>query len=194
MEQTIPQKEQMSTNKKVLLIGGLILLIGWMVVVGLNMIDFESIDLQGREAPNFALTIFDQFEQDEIILTDRQGQPVVLNFWASWCVECYREAALLEQAWQDYEDKGVLFVGVDHLDTDKEALAYIEQYGITYPNGPDIGGIIADDYGITGVPETIFIDGNGNITHVQIGPIEQPQLYRLLDQLIAVPAQAPQEN
>ena len=108
---------------------------------------------------------------------------MVVNFWASWCVECYKEAALLEQAWQDHKDQGVIFVGVDHLDTPKEALAYMEKYGITYPSGPDLGDKISQDYAITGVPETFFIDKDGNIAHVQIGPITKSH------KLVAQPAQ-----
>jgi cytochrome c biogenesis protein CcmG/thiol:disulfide interchange protein DsbE len=84
-----------------------------------------------------------------------------------------------------------MFVGVDYLDTDTEGLAYMEKYGITYPSGPDIGDKISQDYAITGVPETFFIDKEGNIAHVQIGPIERPQLYALLDKLVA---QLPQDS
>jgi cytochrome c biogenesis protein CcmG/thiol:disulfide interchange protein DsbE len=61
----------------------------------------------------------------------------------------------------------------------------MQKYGITYPSGPDLGNKISKDYAITGVPETFFIDRNGNIVHVQIGPIEQDQLYGLLNRLIA---------
>jgi cytochrome c biogenesis protein CcmG/thiol:disulfide interchange protein DsbE len=147
----------------------------------------ESSDLQDRLAPDFTLTLFDQFEQDQIALADLRGQVVVVNFWASWCVECYKEAELLERAWQDYKDRGVVFVGVDYLDTDKEGLAYMKKYGITYPSGPDLGNKISKDYAITGVPETFFIDQQGQIIHVQIGPIEQAQLYGLLDRLLTTP-------
>lgn len=163
------------------------MLLGLIAVMAVNLQKVESGDLQGRPAPDFALTLFDQFEQDQITLADLRGQVVVVNFWASWCVECYKEAELLERAWQDYKDRGVVFVGVDYLDTDKEGLAYMKKYGITYPSGPDLGNKISEDYAITGVPETFFIDQQGQIIHVQIGPIEQAQLYGLLDRLIAPP-------
>ena len=186
MEQAIPQQKS-STGKRVFLILGLIFLVAWIGVVTINMLSLESTELQGRKAADFTLPLFDQFEQEEIALADLRGQVVVINFWASWCVECYREARLLEEAWQDYKGQGVIFIGVDYLDTEKEALAYMEQYGITYPSGPDLGTNIAQEYGITGVPETFFIDKDGNIAHVQIGPIEKPQLYGLLDKLVAQP-------
>lgn len=189
MEQAIPQQKQSSAGKKVLLITGAVFLIGWVAVIAINMMSVESTQLSGRAAPEFTLPLFDQFEQDELTLSDLRGQVVVINFWASWCVECYKEAALLEQAWQDYKEHDVIFIGVDYLDTEKEALKYMQKYGITYPSGPDIGTRISQDYGITGVPETFFIDKDGNIAHVQIGPIEHAQLYELLNRLVAQPRQ-----
>ncbi len=188
MEQAIAQPKQSSAGRSIILIIGLLLILGLGVVMAVNLQTIESTELQDQPAPEFTLPLFDQFEEEKISLSDLRGQVVVVNFWASWCVECYKEAALLEQAWQDYKDQGVMFIGVDYLDTPKEALAYMAQYGITYPSGPDIGDKISKDYAITGVPETFFIDKDGKIVHVQIGPINQPQLYGLLDQLVAQPS------
>ncbi len=189
MEQVVAQPKQSTGKQKIFLVVGLVLILGLIGIMAINMVDIESIDLQNRKAPEFTLALFDleQFEQDQIALSNLQGQVVVVNFWASWCVECYKEAALLEQAWQDYKGQDVMFLGVDHLDTEKEALAYMAQYSITYPSGPDLGDKISQDYGITGVPETFFIDKDGNIAHVQLGPIAKAQLYELLDKLVAQP-------
>ncbi len=169
--------------KNILLIIGILFLLGLMIIFAINLQNIKSTDLKDRPAPAFTLTLFDQFKEKPIALADLQGKVVVLNFWASWCVECYKEAALLEQAWQDYRAKGVVFLGVDYLDTDKEAQGYMQKYGITYPSGPDLGSKISQAYAITGVPETFFIDRQGKIAHVQIGPIEQRDLYDLLDKL-----------
>lgn len=189
MEQVITRQRPSTTGRNVFLIIGVVLVLGLLGVMAVNLSKVESVDLQGRSAPEFSLPLFTQFEQDQIDLATLRGQVVVVNFWASWCVECYKEAELLERAWQDYRDRGVMFVGVDYLDTDKEGLAYMQKYGITYPSGPDIGSKISKAYAITGVPETFFIDRDGNISHVQIGPIERDQLYGLLDRLIAQPSQ-----
>lgn len=189
MEQTLSQPKPSATGRNVLLVVGILLLLGLMAIMAINLQKVESVDLQGRKAPAFSLTLFDQFEQKQMTLDGLRGKVIVVNFWASWCVECYKEAALLEQGWQDYKDRGVVFVGVDYLDTDKEGLAYMSKYGITYPSGPDLGSKIAKDYAITGVPETFFIDQEGNIIHVQIGPIERDQLYGLLDRLVTQPSQ-----
>ena len=162
------------------------MLVALVAVLAFGLRPKTSTVLQGRPAPDFELTAFNgQFDGQRFSLDDMRGQVVVLNFWASWCVECDKEMALLEQAWQDYGDRGVQFIGVDYLDIDTEGLAYLDHYGITYPNGPDIGSQIFQDYRCTGVPETFFIDKDGMIQHVQIGPITQPQLYGLLDRLLA---------
>lgn len=189
MEQTIPTQTQSSPTKKIFLIVGLIMIVGWAAIMAVNLQSSESTDLFGGKASNFTLPLFDQFEEKEIALANLQGQVVVINFWASWCVECYKEAELLEQAWRDYKGKDVVFLGIAHLDTEKESLEYLRKYGITYPNGPDIGDKISQQYHITGVPETFFIDKDGNIAHVQIGPIERSSLYDLLDRLVALPAE-----
>jgi cytochrome c biogenesis protein CcmG/thiol:disulfide interchange protein DsbE len=189
MEQAVSGQKQSPLGRNIFLIVGLLLLLSLIAIMAVNLQRVESPDLQGNKAPDFNLALFDQFEQDQLALADLRGQVVVINFWASWCVECYKEAELLEQAWQAYKDRGVIFIGVDYLDTDKEALAYMQKYGITYPSGPDLGNKIAEAYAITGVPETFFIDREGQIVHVQIGPIEQEQLYGLLDRLITQPAQ-----
>ena len=159
---------------------GVVLLLGLFFLFSFGLNPTESTHLSGIDAPQFELTTF---EGESIALADLRGQGVVINFWASWCVECYKEARLLEEAYQDFKDKNVVFIGVDYLDTEKEALAYMAEYGITYPSGQDIGTKISRQYRITGVPETFFIDPNGKIMHVQIGPIERPQLYKLLNTL-----------
>ncbi len=162
------------------------LILAFMAVLAFGLRPKTSTVLQGEPAPNFELIAFNgEFDGQRFSLEDMRGQVVVLNFWASWCVECEKEAALLEQAWRDYRDQGVWFIGVDYLDIDSEGLAYLERFDITYPNGPDTGSRIFQDYRCTGVPETFFIDKDGIIQHVQIGPLTQSQLYGLLDRLLA---------
>jgi len=184
IEQVLPQ-QQSATGRNVTIVAGTVFLLGLLTIFAIGLQKIESGELQGRPASNFTLPLFDQFEQDEITLNELQGQVVIINFWASWCVECFKEAALLEQAWRDYKDAGVMFIGVDYLDTEELALAYMADYDITYPSGPDMGSTISRDYAITGVPETFFIDKAGNIAHIKIGPIEKSELYDLLDTLLA---------
>ena len=134
------------------------------------------------KAPHFTLTGFDG---RLVTLSKLRGQVVIINFWASWCLPCREEAAYLEQTWRKYEGKGVIFVGVDWVDTEKEALAYIKEFDITYLNGPDIGTRAAQAYNIQGVPETFFVAKNGELRGVHIGPLQAPQLDEKIEELLA---------
>lgn len=119
-------------------------------------------------APDFTFTTFDG---ETISLADLKGKGVVLNFWASWCDPCREEAALLENAWRREEANGIVFIGLDYLDQEPAAKAYLEEFDISYPNGPDLQSQAARRYGIKGVPETYFITPEGTIEQVVIGPV-----------------------
>ena len=120
------------------------------------------------DAPPFTFTTF---EGETIALADLRGKGVVLNFWASWCDPCREEALLLEQTWQQEQANGIVFLGLDYLDQEPAAKAYLAEYQVTYPNGPDLQSKAARDYGIKGVPETFFISPDGKIAFMVIGPI-----------------------
>ncbi|MBA3531690.1 MAG: TlpA family protein disulfide reductase [Ardenticatenales bacterium] len=130
-------------------------------------------------APDFTLQ---SFAGEPVTLSELRGQPVILNFWASWCRECDKEMRLLESSYQRYQDE-IVFLGIDYIDTEDKARAYLEQYGITYPNGPDLGSRIANDYRIKGVPETFFIGKDGTVRGVHIGPLAQADLEAWIEQL-----------
>ncbi|HID52047.1 MAG TPA: TlpA family protein disulfide reductase [Anaerolineae bacterium] len=141
----------------------------------------------GEQAPDINLEFFEGYDwqgQPTATLSDMRGNVVVLNFWASWCRECRVEADLLEQTSRLYADDGVVFLGLAYADVEPKSLAYLEEYNITYPNAPDLGTNAAEDYEITGVPETFIIDKNGEIAHVQIGPISAATLNGIIQQLI----------
>lgn len=121
----------------------------------------------GDTVPDFKLSTFDG---QEIDVLDLRGQVVVVNFWASWCSPCEQEALELEQAHRMYKDRGVVFLGVDYVDTEPEAKAYLEKFGITYANGPDLRTRISQAFRMRGVPETYVIDQEGTIVDVKIGP------------------------
>lgn len=141
----------------------------------------------GEQAPEINLEFFEGYDwqgQPAAKLSDMRGNVVVLNFWASWCRECRVEADLLEQTSRKYADDGVVFLGLAYADVEPKSLDYLREFNITYPNAPDLGTDAADDYEITGVPETFIIDKNGEIAHVQIGPISEAALDGIIQQLL----------
>ena len=106
-----------------------------------------------------------------IHLDDLRGKPLILNFWASWCVSCREEAQYFEAFWQRHKEEGVIMVGIAIQDTVEAANQFAKTYGKTYPLGLDNSGKASIDYGVTGVPETFFIDRSGTIRHKETGPM-----------------------
>jgi len=144
------------------------LLLGLLALVAFGLVRTHQGPIQvGTAVPEFRL---ETFWGDPIQLADLRGQVVVINFWASWCDTCAEEAAVLEQAYREFRDQGVVFVGVGYVDTRSDALAYLERLGITYPNGPDLGSRISQSFRILGVPETYIVDRQGILVDLHIGP------------------------
>ncbi|MBI5894098.1 MAG: TlpA family protein disulfide reductase [Deltaproteobacteria bacterium] len=127
----------------------------------------------GSPAPDFSLKLFDD---KEVKLSDFKGSPVVLNFWASWCGPCREEAPALESVYKKYKDKEVVFIGIAVQDRKEKSLKYIKEFSITYLNGADDTGKIAEDYKIYGVPKTIVIDKEGKIRFDRTGGIKEDEL------------------
>jgi cytochrome c biogenesis protein CcmG/thiol:disulfide interchange protein DsbE len=151
----------------------------WISVLGLlAMLGFALIRSQqgpinvGDRIPDFSLTTFDG---QTYHTADLRGQVILINFWASWCVPCEEEAAELEQAHREFRDRGVVFLGVNYVDTEPEALAYLDRFGITYANGPDLGTEISQSFRMRGVPETYVVDGRGILVSRKIGPYSSLQ-------------------
>ncbi len=190
METTSPSSPQsaetLTQSKKsfwgwLLVWGGLIALLT-LVAIGLHRRQEGPITI-GSAVPDFPLTTFDGAV---ITLGELKGKVVVINFWASWCKPCEQEAADLEAAWRLYEPRGdVVFLGVDYVDTEPEALGYLTKFDITYPNGPDLRTSISQMFRITGVPETYFIDKEGNLASVKISPFQSLQeITAIIDPLL----------
>lgn len=116
--------------------------------------------LIGHPAPNFTLDALSQHSVS-ISLANFKGKPVVLNVWNSTCGPCVNEAPLLQSQWQRTQSQGVVFIGIDFQDTKSDGLSFLKKYGVTYPNVLDVSGSTAISYGVTGTPETIFIDRQG---------------------------------
>lgn len=133
-------------------------------------------------APNFALPLMT--EEGVFSLAGHEGQVVVVNFWGSWCGPCRREAPMLQNAYLHYQDQGVVFVGIAIKDIERDALAYIDEFNITYPNVMDLGGEVEDAYRVEGVPETFVIDRNGEIVEFFYAQPSEIDFYAAIEEAL----------
>ena len=107
-------------------------------------------------------------------LADYRGKVVVLNAWASWCGPCREESPLLER-WHkrmSRDGRGTV-LGIDALDVDSDARAFVREYGLTYPMLRDPEGESLVDYGVIGYPETFVIDPRGRIVALRRGAVDE---------------------
>ncbi len=179
---------------------GALLIFGAIVAILLVLLGVLAIAVRQRgagplasgSAPDFTLTTFDG---ETYTLSELRGKPVVVNFWASWCIPCRDEASALQRAWEKYKDRDVIILGVDYVDTDADAKKFIAAFQQTYPNGPDLGTKISQSYKISGVPETYFIDKtgkllsgideNGRVKGNWIGPLPEETLIARIEEMLA---------
>ena len=147
-----------------LVVALLLALLGWKVF------NPEEAPDAGRPAPLFTLPHLTSDEQ--VSLASFRGKAVVLNFWASWCGPCKDETPLLQQGWKRWQGKDVVFVGVDVKDFRGDAKDFLARYGVTYANVYDGKGSTVGRYGVTGFPETYFVDAAGNVRYRIAGPVE----------------------
>ena len=136
----------------------------------------------GDEAPAFAAPVLSG--EGEAALSELRGKPVVLNFWASWCKPCEEEAPLFKEAHDRYEGRAHI-VGINIRDARSDALAFVEEYDLDFLQVRDEGLSIYDDYGLTGQPETFFLDQDGVLIDHVPGPVTSEMLFSRLDLLVA---------
>jgi len=125
----------------------------------------------GQTAPNFTLALLTTNGASNLSLASLKGKPVILNMWNSTCVPCIAEAPLLQKQWTQAKAQGVVFLGVDYQDVKSDGLHFLQQYDITYPNVLDATGSVAINYGVTGTPETFFINRQGIVVSHVIGEL-----------------------
>lgn len=174
---------------------GLLLPMIGLLAFGLTR-DPKAIDspLPGKAAPDFALSVFAPGEGtsalavgDTVRLTNHRGGIVVLNFWASWCLQCRDEHVDLSNVSKAYHDRGVRFYGVLYNDQESFGLKWIEEMGgQAYPSLLDPRTRTAIDYGLYGVPETFLVTSDGRVAYKHIGPISERLLSQKLDSLLSV--------
>jgi cytochrome c biogenesis protein CcmG/thiol:disulfide interchange protein DsbE len=131
---------------------------------------------------------------DEFKLTDYRGDIVVVNFWASWCLNCRVEHEALNAAAAGYADLGVSFVGIAYQDRESASRAFLEELGRgdPYTYGIDEGSRVAVEFGVLGLPETFFIDRDGIVRGKVSGPLNLDFLSRTIEALALGEAIDPQ--
>jgi cytochrome c biogenesis protein CcmG/thiol:disulfide interchange protein DsbE len=123
----------------------------------------------GKTAPDFALRRIN--EPGTLQLASLRGKVVVLNFWASWCYPCNQEAPALEAAAKRWRDR-VVVLGVDVNDPASDARKFARKYRLSYPLVHDNHNVTTPKYGLTGLPETFFIDRDGKLVQHVPGQVE----------------------
>ncbi|MCL4507320.1 MAG: TlpA family protein disulfide reductase [Chloroflexi bacterium] len=185
----------MSTDKRngrlIVILAGAVVIAAFAGVFGVGMLLASQQGNRpkvGAAAPDFSMPLYANYRgglSEAVRLSDLRGKVVVINFWASWCTECRKEAPGLEATYRRYKDRGVVLLGVDYLDTEPAALAYLREYETTYPVGADLQQGIARAYRITGVPETFVVDKTGKIRYVAIQRVSEAELGAAIEPLLA---------
>lgn len=160
----------------------IVLLIGVVTVIGSQVFRRDTTPPRSGPAPEFTMPLYGG---DEFVLADQRGSIVVLNFWGSWCAPCRDEAAELQAIHERYAERGVRLIGVNFRDVEARALAFIDEFRLTYPNGIDLEERISTDYYVGGAPETFIIDRDGSIHDFFLGQVTYAQLSASLDRLLA---------
>jgi cytochrome c biogenesis protein CcmG/thiol:disulfide interchange protein DsbE len=154
--------------------------LAWLLYIGLfqGPPSLLPSPLVGKPAPDISLPALDaqaqKFDRAEL----GQGHPIIVNFWASWCVPCRLEHATLEAL---AARKGITLYGVDYKDKPEDARAFLTELGNPFGKiNEDREGRVSIDWGVTGVPETFVIDGKGVIRVHYAGPLNEQVLAQLI--------------
>ncbi|MEN9935485.1 MAG: hypothetical protein RLZZ387_2064 [Chloroflexota bacterium] len=155
----------------------------WFVTAGSAEPELPGVGEINRPAPDVALPALGG---GEIRLSDYRGQVVLVNFWGTWCEPCKEETPALQASYEQLKDQGLVIVGVNlrKQETDDDAVrAFLNEYGVTYPNALDVEGEMARQFQISPIPTSYFIDPAGNVRYVRVGTLTQEEVVVLFNRL-----------
>ena len=168
-------------RRRLLVAGGVIAVLAIGAVAGIGA--SRSTDPDNGVAVEGAAPAFDLprvgAEDGRLRLADFAGQPMVVNFWASWCVPCRKEMPALQAAAERLVGR-VAFVGVNHQDGQSPAAEFEREVGVTYPSGYDPDGAVARDFGVVGLLTTVLVDASGRIVARSLGELTENELDDLI--------------
>jgi cytochrome c biogenesis protein CcmG, thiol:disulfide interchange protein DsbE len=180
------------------LVAGLLALLGWRLVDkgrGASLVAAIA-DRTKPPAPTFDLPVIwtqaptwssaqqDALTDGRVALTEIRGHPLILNFWASWCVPCKREAPILAASARAHAEE-VTLLGIDVQDFKSDARRFLHRYEANYASVRDGGGSTYSGYGLTGLPETYYVDARGRIVAHSVGEVTQDELETGIAQAIS---------
>ncbi len=135
----------------------------------------------GKPAPDFTLSTLDG---TEVSLSQFRGQPVLINFWASWCFSCREEMPEMVRMYESHKAEGLTILGVNLTFQDflPDIQAFVNEFNISFPVLLDEDGLVTERlYQIPGIPTTVFVNRDGTIERIQVGLITGSQF----DQYVA---------
>ncbi|HVC23452.1 MAG TPA: redoxin domain-containing protein [Candidatus Dormibacteraeota bacterium] len=127
----------------------------------------------GKPAPDFSLT---SSAGGSVALSQEAGQPVLIDFWATWCTNCQADMKLVAQTAQKYRAQGLRVLLVDFEEDRATALKFLKKLGIGLPTLLDRNGQVAQDYGVPGLPVAVFTNRAGTVTAIQVGQLDQAEV------------------
>jgi cytochrome c biogenesis protein CcmG, thiol:disulfide interchange protein DsbE len=125
----------------------------------------------GEPLPDAELPVLDGPGTGSI--ADYRGQWVLVNVWASWCDPCKEESPALQRFYEQHRDGGFTVLGIDSRDVSDDAIEFVEEFNLTYPQLHDGAGERPDEFGMTGFPESFLVDPEGNVALVIPGPVDE---------------------
>ena len=147
----------------VALVAALLLLLVWRTVRDEEGQGLARAVASGEPVPAPAFDLERLDAEGRVSLDSLRGQPAVINFWASWCKPCEEETEVLEEAWREHRDEGLVVLGIDSQDFRGDARRFARKNGMTYPIVHDGPGDVMRRYDLTGLPETYFLDREGRL-------------------------------